>query len=116
MMRLSLIFGVLFAPKLLVWAQEPTPTPTIAPWTGCTDPAFPDQKITIGEKTLVCLQIGAGVPWNVGIEYIRLSFSPVADQYSRLYIPNCTSLSVVPVYSVTRMSNLSFTCVFVSLR
>lgn len=60
------------------------------PWGGCVDPRYPgSDKIEIGKRTVVCFHIGNSINWAGGVEYIRVSFAPVADQYSRLHIPNC---------------------------
>jgi len=60
-------------------------------WEGCvmegTDAA--GTPVKIGQRTIVCVQIGNGTQWNAGLNYIRLAFEPEADQYSRLIIPNC---------------------------
>lgn len=51
--------------------------------------------MTIGKPTYVCLQIGNNKNWTAGVNYIRASFRPVGDVYSRLYIPNSyTDLAV----------------------
>jgi hypothetical protein len=39
----------------------------------------------------VCLQVGNSANWAAGVSYIRLSFTPETDQYSRFYVPNCTN-------------------------
>jgi hypothetical protein len=46
-------------------------------------------SLKIGERTIVCLQIGNSVNWARGLSYIRLSFTPETDQYSRFYVPKC---------------------------
>lgn len=58
-------------------------------WTGCVDVDEPGKLVTIGEKTTLCLQIGNTNHWAAGAQYIRLSFQPVADEYSRIHVPNC---------------------------
>lgn len=47
------------------------------------------EKIAIGKQTIVCFHVGNTKDWSRGVDYIRLSFQPEADQYSRLHIPNC---------------------------
>jgi hypothetical protein len=59
-------------------------------WSGCVDPNNPDESVKIGQKTTICLQIGNKNNWAGGVEYIRLSFQPKVDEYSRIHIPNCT--------------------------
>jgi len=59
-------------------------------WGGCVNPSGSgSSEVTIGQTTFVCLQIGNSEQWNAGVNYIRLSFSPIADEYSRFHIPNC---------------------------
>jgi hypothetical protein len=85
-------------------AQDPTAspslfpttstTPTVAGWTGCYDPdpgkGGASNKVTIGSKTTVCLQLGNGDDWAEGVEYIRLTLQPKADEYTRFFVPDCT--------------------------
>jgi hypothetical protein len=59
-------------------------------WGGCVNLKDKDPTIKIGTSTIVCLQIGNSVNWAGGVNYIRLSFTPETDQYSRFYVPNCT--------------------------
>ena len=66
-----------------------SPTTTSQKWSGCVDPSNPSALVTIGKPTFVCLQIGNNQNWTAGVNYIRASFRPVGDVYSRLYIPNC---------------------------
>ena len=69
----------------------PAPTPTSEKeWGGCHPPGNPGHKIEIGKKTILCLQIGNNENWAGGVQYIRASFQPEADEYSRMHIPNCT--------------------------
>jgi hypothetical protein len=49
-----------------------------------------NKKIAIGETTMVCLQVGNNVDWTGGVQYVRAAFEPIADQYSKFHIPNCT--------------------------
>jgi hypothetical protein len=69
------------------WAQTNSSNAT---WSGCVDPNNPGALVTIGQKTTVCLQIGNSENWGAGVEYIRLSFQPQGDEYSRFHVPNCT--------------------------
>lgn len=67
---------------------EPDPV-----WSGCVmEGTDADTKVMIGKTTIICIHIGNGTDWNGGISYIRLAFEPTADQYSRLYVPNCKLL------------------------
>lgn len=65
-------------------------TPTMVGWGGCVDPAKGYEKITIGEKTTVCVQLGNKDNWADGAEYIRLTLQPKADEYTRFFVPACT--------------------------
>jgi len=70
-------------------------TTTADPWGGCVlEGSNADMKVKIGQKTIVCLQVANGTDWGAGVGYVRLAFEPIADQYSRLLIPNC-ELSVI---------------------
>jgi len=70
-------------------------------WNGCLCPEGNCKAVAIGEPTGVCFQIANGVAWNEGVKYIRPSFEPNADQYSRLRIPNCTFVAVFSSFSLT---------------
>ena len=61
-------------------------------WGGCD--GSDSSVVAIGDPTRVCLQIANGTAWNQGVGYIRPSFEPKADQYSRFHIPNCTFMNV----------------------
>lgn len=64
---------------------------------GCFDPVSGERKVTLGEPHFLCLMIGAGDDWSSGIDYIRLTFSPEADEYSRFHVPGskCSSLASI---------------------
>ncbi|CAB9508578.1 expressed unknown protein [Seminavis robusta] len=70
------------------------PPTTLAPnadWTGCVDPDSPDEPIRIGKKTTICIILGSNTNWNAGVppvRYLRLSFQPLADEYSRFHVPS----------------------------
>lgn len=86
-------------------AQDPTASPSLAPSTSaaptvvglgeCVDPA-PDSgggsnKVTIGNETNVCLQLGNGDNWAAGgVDYIHFTLQPKAGEYTRFYVPSCT--------------------------
>lgn len=99
----------LLASLLAAEAQNETDAPVEAPvsapvnnppfpsfeeeaWGGCVPRGDEDHKVEIGKKTILCLHIGNNENWAGGVNYIRVSFQPEADQYSRLHIPNCTSI------------------------
>ena len=73
-------------------AQETStvaPTPAPAQWAGCFDETT---RIKIGEPMFLCLHVANGINWADGVDYVRLTFSPNADEYSRFHVPNCTWL------------------------
>jgi hypothetical protein len=74
-------------------AEDGTAAPTIAPaeWGGCVDTEDRFALVTIGKKTTLCLVLTDGPDWGVERKYLRLSFQPIADQYSRYHVPYCTS-------------------------
>lgn len=57
-------------------------------WEGCFNRELPN-KVRIGDLTRVCLQVANGVNWAAGVNYVRASFEPVADDYSYYHVPNC---------------------------
>ncbi|KAL7576723.1 hypothetical protein ACA910_005644 [Epithemia clementina (nom. ined.)] len=57
-------------------------------WSGCGPVEDPNAALTIGERTVICLQVGNNVDWGGTVQYLRLSFSPEVDQYSRFHVPN----------------------------
>ena len=60
-------------------------------WKGCVDRLNPQALVTIGEKTTICLVLTNAADWTETVtSYTRLSFQPVADEYSRFHVPNCT--------------------------
>ncbi|GAX23050.1 hypothetical protein FisN_15Hh050 [Fistulifera solaris] len=87
MKSFSLLFALLSS---LVAAQNETNGDQ---WGGCQatfSGASVDtlEKIEIGKQTIVCFHVGNTKDWARGVDYIRLSFQPEADQYSRMHIPN----------------------------
>jgi hypothetical protein len=100
--RVLLLALLVFAVSLdTAQAQNPTAspstlsptasiTPTMVGWGGCVDPATGPEKITIGDKTTVCVQLGNGDNWAGGVQYIRLTLQPKADEYTRFFVPKCT--------------------------
>lgn len=62
-----------------------------AGWTGCVNPNLNKNQnlIRIGQPTRVCLSVANDTDWNSGFaSYVRASFEPKADVYSRFHIPN----------------------------
>ena len=63
------------------------------PWPGCvttSESLSGDARIQIDEPTKVCWNIGNSNDWGEGVQYLRTSFEPKADEYSKLHIPQCT--------------------------
>lgn len=92
---LAIFFGARFT---AAQATAPVPaeiTPPPGPvWKGCT----PDesQKVTIGEKATICLVLSSSNNWDgQPVDYIRLSFQPIADEFSRFFVPLCKSLTLM---------------------
>jgi hypothetical protein len=84
-------------------------------WNGCIDPSKNKQQnlIRIQQPTRVCLSIANDTNWNSGnAAYIRASFEPKADVYSRFHIPNCTSTYDVFVYVSVSMYALAYLLTF----
>ena len=94
MMMMNTLRGLLWVAGL--WAlvspsvNAEDGTTTTVTWGGCEDPVKGARKVTIGDKTTVCLTISDGTDWSEARQYIRLNFQPVADEYSRFVVPNCT--------------------------
>lgn len=68
------------------------------------------EKIEIGKQTIVCFHIGNSKDWARGVDYIRLSFQPEADQYSRFHVPNCKFC--FQRHAVTKRSRLTVSPAF----
>jgi len=83
-------------------------------YTKCGD----GRDIVIGESSTICFHIANKNNWADGINYVRLSFAPKADEYSRLHIPNCklvelgSDLDSHSVSQPTRTSSTSTRRVF----
>lgn len=76
-------------------------------WQGCYEVGQEGAKVKIGDPTLICLQVGNTANWTDGVDYIRLSFQPQADQYSRLFIPSC-KLLLISSYSLFSFKTRDF--------
>jgi hypothetical protein len=104
--RVLLLALLVFAVSLdTTQAQNPTASPSLAPSTSaaptimgfgeCVDIA-PDSggrssKVTIGDETNVCLQLGNGGNWAAGgVDYIHFTSQPKADANTRFHVPLCT--------------------------
>ena len=75
--------SLLLFPLLLVSAY--------AEWGGCISSTSTEEDLVQKDaKTAVCLTIGENIgDWAGGIEYRRLSFAPMADDYSRFTVQGC---------------------------
>lgn len=75
----------------------------------CVDPENPNKKVRRGEKTTICM--GVGPPkWesddsNQTSSYVRYSFKPEADEYSRFTIPDSYTKFVKDKSVVTGLDN-----------
>jgi len=75
--------------------ENPAETPGGAPppatpstsWGGCVDPVRGNQPVVIGQPTTICLVLSSDPNWSTAVDYMRLSFSPIADDYSRFRVP-----------------------------
>jgi hypothetical protein len=70
-------------------------SPSNGGWTGCVnrDLSKNQNLVRIQQPTRVCLSIANHTDWNSGTtSYVRASFEPQGDVYSRFHIPNCTLL------------------------
>lgn len=101
----TLDLGATPVPGAATEATVPAATPipsTRAPvddgWSGCVDPSKPEELIKIGKKTTICIVLGSSTNWNVltpATQYLRLSFQPQADEYSRFHVPSSFSDLVI---------------------
>jgi len=55
-------------------------------WTGCGPYTNEAQRLTIGKDSVVCLQAANDLNWVNGAQYLRFSFSPTVDEYSRFHV------------------------------
>ena len=62
-------------------------TPSGTSWSGCVSPEGGFQPVTIGKPTTICLVLSNNGDWSSETNYMRLNFSPIADQYSRFHVP-----------------------------
>lgn len=62
-------------------------TPSGPSWSGCVSPDGASQLVTIGKPTTICLVLSNNGDWSSETNYMRLNFSPIADQYSRFHVP-----------------------------
>lgn len=78
-------------PETTPAVAEATTAPEEEGWPGCVNPAAPDELVRIGKQTTICIVLGSSTVWNVfpATRYLRLSFTPQADQYSRFHVPSC---------------------------
>ena len=73
-------------------------------WTGCVDPVKGYEAVTIGQPTTICLVLASNGDWSTDMEYMRLNFQPIADDYSRFHVPNSfTQLIGSPDAALTKI-------------
>lgn len=73
-----------------------TPQQEPGVWSGCIDPdkSKSQNLVRIQQPSRVCFSIANDTDWNGGFaSYLRASFEPKADVYSRFHIPNCKRVS-----------------------
>ena len=64
-------------------------------WLGCINQELNKNQnlVRIQQPTRVCLSVANDTDWNRGYtSYVRASFEPKGDVYSRFHIPNCKSV------------------------
>lgn len=106
-------------------AQEPTQAPTdtatgttsptmLTPWSGCRDPNNPDIQdvIEIGKPMTICVTLGPGGNWAAGVRYLRYTFRPDVDEYSRFHIINCEYRLFVGMKRIVIFKNTNFSIYF----
>lgn len=84
------------------------PAVTMAPtidnsWKGCVavneDGSIEPELVKLGEPMTICVVLASNAEYNAAppdsTRYLRLSFRPVVDQYSRFHVPECTLRSLV---------------------
>ena len=69
----------------------PTSPPVDAGWGGCVDPRSNDEELVeLGKQTTICITLSSSAEWNVPppatARTLRLSFRPVADEFSRFHV------------------------------
>jgi len=58
-------------------------------YTGCFDPNDVNEEeetIRIGDRHTICLMIGSDLNWSSELSYVRYTFRPKADEYSKFHI------------------------------
>lgn len=101
-----------------------TPTPSLSPsmpssermqpsaqpsheWKGCA-PTAGDSLVSRTEKTFICVMVGPSKSWMSGIQYLRYSFKPNANQYSRITMSSSYNDYISqPVYNFLEESDIS---------
>ena len=115
--RFRLVVAILLSTFLSVAADEvvapPAPAPAPVPppaiststsWGGCVDPVKGYQPVTIGEPTTICLVLASDGDWSTAVDYMRLNFSPTADDYSRFRVPQSfTNLVGAPNLNLNKL-------------
>ena len=89
-MKILAAILIFVSSSCLVRAQSNGNETTDDGWSGCYGSGGgPSDRIKVGDPMFLCLHVASGRDWSAGAKFIRLSFSPKADEYSRLHIPNC---------------------------
>jgi len=75
-------------------ASAGTQAPVDDGWSGCVNPRLSEEEnlVRIGKPTSICIVLGSATKWNDDrgppVRYLRLSFRPNADLYSRFHVPS----------------------------
>lgn len=56
-------------------------------WGGCGK-SEGSRLVSANKRTFICIMVGPSGDWRTGINYLRYSFEPKADEYSRFTIEN----------------------------
>ena len=62
---------------------------TVPEWGGCNPSSGGTLLVKKNEKTLVCISVGPRADWASDVQYLRYSFQPKGDEYSRITLPGC---------------------------
>lgn len=85
---------------------EPSAPPS-PQWKGCA-PTAGDSLVSREKRTFICVMVGPSRDWASGIQYLRYTFKPNADQYTRIKIENTYNDYISqPIYDFVEESDIS---------
>ena len=58
-------------------------------WSGCGAVGAESAKLEIGDNMVICMHVANNLNWVGGAQYLRLSFAPKVDEYSRFHVGSC---------------------------